>query len=187
MKKRMLLGITILLLAAGCNSSQQATNQPPVQTPVVQNTNSVQVPTPTPTSAPRPTPTPPPTATPSPKTPVNVINRTSPTPSAIPLSQAIKNYSDNNSYNFSDGSGSNVDVVGTIKNLVPIQSGVTEAFGNTIIITDGIYTANIHNISDVDFQNLTVGEKVEIRGGYMQSPSNNNAPIIRVDSVKIYQ
>ena len=103
------------------------------------------------------------------------------------LSQAINNYSNNNSYNFSDGSGSNVDVVGTIKTLIPTQSGVTKAWGNTMILADGSYIANVHDISNDDFHNLFVGEKVEVKGGYMQTPSNNNAPIFHVDSVKIYQ
>jgi PsbP-like protein len=49
MKKLLLAFPIIALLAAGCNSSQQASNQNPAQTPVVQNTNQVPTPTPTPT------------------------------------------------------------------------------------------------------------------------------------------
>ena len=50
MKKIFLVLSLVALLAAGCNSSQQATNQPPVQKPVVQNTNPVPTPTPVPTT-----------------------------------------------------------------------------------------------------------------------------------------
>jgi hypothetical protein len=47
MKKLLFAFPIVVLLAAGCNSSQQASNQPPVQTPIVQNTNPTSTPTPT--------------------------------------------------------------------------------------------------------------------------------------------
>ncbi len=55
MKKLLFAFPIVTLLAAGCNSSQQATNQIPAQSSVSQNTN------PTPTHSPIPTPTPTPT------------------------------------------------------------------------------------------------------------------------------
>jgi len=48
MKKLLFIFPIVALLAAGCNSSQQVSNQPPVQTSVVQNTNPTQNPTSTP-------------------------------------------------------------------------------------------------------------------------------------------
>jgi len=100
------------------------------------------------------------------------------------LSQAIQNYSDNTAYSFSDGSGSNVDVIGTVSDLVPAQSGVTSAFGNTVIIKDGVYSAAVHQVSEADFNALTAEERVEVQGGYMQQPANNVVQIVRVNSVK---
>jgi hypothetical protein len=128
----------------------------------------------------------------------SVNSSTSPTPiiqsvpttnnqSPISLSQAIENYSENDAYNFSDGSDSNVDVIGTIKTLMPAQTGVTAAFGNSVIIIGGTYSAAVHQIDDTDFQALSVGEKVEVKGGYMQDPENNVVQVIKVESVKEFQ
>jgi hypothetical protein len=112
-------------------------------------------------------------------------NTAVPSQTAIQLSQAVQNYSDNSNYNFNDGSGSNVDIVGTIKDIIPAQSqnAALSAFGNTIIIIDGIYSAAIHEITDSDFQTLSKGDKVEVKGGYMQSPENNVVQIVKVGSV----
>jgi hypothetical protein len=51
-KKLLFMLPLVALLAAGCSSSQQASNQPPVQTPIVQNTNPI----PPTVSAPAPSP-----------------------------------------------------------------------------------------------------------------------------------
>ena len=55
MKKLLLALPIVLLLAAGCDSSQQVANQNTVPTPVVQNTNPAPNPSTTPTANPTPT------------------------------------------------------------------------------------------------------------------------------------
>ncbi len=112
------------------------------------------------------------------------VESQSPQTTVEPLSKAIENYSDNTAYDFSTGSGSNIDVTGTVAGLVPAQSGVTSAFGNTAIVKDGAYSAAVHQISDSDFALLAVGEQVEVKGGYMQEPSGSVVQIIKVASVK---
>ena len=51
MKKLLLVFPIVALLAAGCNSSQQAAITSPIQTPITQNTNPAPTPSPTPTSS----------------------------------------------------------------------------------------------------------------------------------------
>lgn len=85
---------------------------------------------------------------------------------AVSISRAIQNYS--------EAAASNVDVLGVVTSLQPAQSdSVLASWGNTILIKDGSYGAAVHDVSVADFQKLSLGDEVEVKGGYMQDPSND--------------
>jgi len=98
MKKILFAAPLILLLAAACNKASTVSSTVPSAnsnpTPTTQSTNSTseqqQSPSPVSNTSSQTTQ---PYTNQNTKIPVNVVNKTSPTPSAIPLNQAIKNYS----------------------------------------------------------------------------------------------
>jgi peptidoglycan hydrolase-like protein with peptidoglycan-binding domain len=95
----------------------------------------------------------------------------------ISLSQAMQKYNTNFYNNFSCTVacvGPSVDITGTVSQVIaPTNSLSTASIGNTIIIQDGAYLAAVHNISDSDFQKISVGDLVEIQG-QMQGDGKNN-------------